>query len=106
MLLIAGALSTLVVLVLRGLQDQARVLRRWQMDLAPWGAEVYLDLQRRLEGESKLANLAYCRAFNARARGSTDKAVRLLEVGVRLVARTSPDMVALLQGMAETSQLA
>ena len=107
MWLIAGILlSTLIVLVGRGLQDQARVLRRWQMVLAPWGAEAYQELQRRLEEESKLADLAYSRAFTARAAGSSDNALRLLEVGVRLVATTSPDMVVLLQEMAALSRMA
>jgi hypothetical protein len=105
--LIAGILlSTLIVLIARGLQDQARVLRGWQMVLAPWGAEAYQELQRRLEEESQLADLAYSRAFHARAAGSSDSAVRLLEVGGRLVARTSPDIVVLLQEMAALSRMA
>src|SRR5258708_3367248 len=107
MLLIAGVFfSTLVVLVVRGQRDQARVRRGWQMVLAPWGTEVYHELRDRLEGESRLLDLAYSQAFNARAAGSTDNAVRLLEVGSHLVARTSPDIVALLPRMAETFPLA
>src|SRR6266851_784833 len=107
MLLIAGAfLSTLIVLVVRGLRDQARVLRAWQMVLPPWGIEVYHDLEQQLEGDSKLADLVYTKAFNARAAGSTDHAVLVLDVGIGLVGRKSSDMVTLLRGIAETSRMA
>jgi len=104
-LIVAVLLSTLIVLVARGLQDQARVVKDWQLVLKPWGAEVYDQLEKRLAGESQLADFAYGRAFKARAAGSREEAVRMLEVGLRLVERTSPDMIALLQGMAAMSRM-
>lgn len=105
-LIVVGVLGGVVLLVLRGLHDQAQILRDWEMVLSPWGAEVYQQLEERVEGESKMAEYAYRRAFTAKAAGSTDEAVRLLDVGLRVVERTSPDMITLLRGMAVVSRMA
>lgn len=105
-LIVVGVLGGVVLLVLRGLHDQAQILRDWEMVLSPWGTDVYQELERRVEGESKMAEYAYRRAFAARAAGSSKEAVRLLEVGFRVVERTSPDMITLLRGIAVVSRMA
>ena len=95
-----------LALVLVGLRNQAAILRDWEMALEPWGRDVYGELERRVESESGMADYAYRRAFQARAKGSSEEAIRLLEVGLRVVERTSPDMITLLRGMAVVSRMA
>ena len=102
----AGLLGVIVVLVVRALSDQHEILEDWDRVLSPWGLDLYRELEQRIEGESKMAEYAYRRAFSARAAGSPEEAVRLLEVGLDVVQRTSPDMVALLREMAVVSRMA
>jgi hypothetical protein len=102
----AGVLGVLVVLVIRRLSNQAEILQDWERVLSPWGLDVYRELEQRVEGESRMAEYAYRRAFSARTAGSPEEALRLLEVGVRVVERTSPDMVTLLREMAVASRMA
>jgi hypothetical protein len=101
-----GILGGVVALVVAGLYNQAAVLRDWEMVLEPWGRDAYAELEERVEGESGMAEYAYRRAFLARAKGSREDAIRLLEVGLRVVERTSPDMITLLRGMAVVSRMA
>lgn len=104
--IVVGILGGVLVLALRGLHNQAEILRDWEMVLSPWGVDAYRELEQRVEGESRMAEYAYRRAFGARAAGSRDEAIRLLDVGLRVVERTSPDMIALLRGMALVSRMA
>lgn len=107
MLTIALAvLGGLVVLVLSGLRNQARLLRDWDLVLTPWGEEIYSELSERLSGESRMSEYAFKRAFGARAAGSTEEALRFLDVGLRVAERTAPDMVTLLRAMALVSRMA
>jgi hypothetical protein len=53
-----------------------------------------------------MADYAYERAFAARNAGSLEEAVRLLDVGLDVVERTSPEMVTLLKEMAVASRMA
>lgn len=99
-------LGGILVLLLRGLHDQEQILRDWEMVLAPWGTDVCEELEERLGGESRMVEHAYQRAFSAKAAGSTAEAIRLLDVGLRVVERTSPSMITLLRGMAVVSRMA
>lgn len=105
-MIVVGIVGGVVLLVLHGLHDEAQILRDWEMVLSPWGADAYRELEERVDGESRMAEYAYRRAFVARAAGSTEEAVRLLEVGLRVVERTSPDMMTLLRGMSVVSRMA
>jgi hypothetical protein len=105
-LIALGVLGGGLVLVLAGLHNQAAILRDWEMVLSPWGEDVYRELKRRIEGESGMADHAYRKAFRAKAAGSFEEAIRLLEVGVKVVESTSPDMITLLRGMAVVSRMA
>jgi len=105
-LILVGVAGGLALLAIRGLVDQAQVMRDWEMVLSPLSIEVYQQLERRVEGESKMMDYAYKRALRARAAGSMEEAHRLLDVGLRVVERTSPDMITLLRGMAVVSRMA
>ena len=104
--IVVAALGVIVVLLVRALNDDAEILRDWETVLSPWGRDMYRELQDRVEGESRMADYAYERALMARNAGSLDEAVRLLEVGLRVVERTSPEMVILLRDMAIASRMA
>lgn len=104
--MVVGVLGGAVALIVVGRYNQAEVLRDWEMVLEPWGQDAYRELEARIEGESGMAEYAYRRAFLARAKGTSADAVRLLEVGLRVVERTSPDMITLLRGMAVVSRMA
>jgi hypothetical protein len=104
--IVVALLAVLVVLVMRPQNDHAEILRDWEDVLSPWGRNAYRELQERVEGQARMAEYAYQRAFNARAAGAPEEAVRLLEVGCRVVERTAPDMVALLCEMAVASRMA
>jgi hypothetical protein len=104
--IIVAAVGLLVVLVIRGLSDDAEILRDWEKVLSPWGQEMYRKLQDRLEGETRMADYAFERALTARNAGSIEEAVRLLDVGLEVVNRTSPEMVSLLREMVVASRMA
>ena len=53
-----GILGGGLVLFMAGLQDQAAILRDWEMVLAPWGERAYRELENRVYGESRLADYA------------------------------------------------
>src|SRR5262249_18042121 len=95
----AGILGVIVVLVVRALSDQKEILRDWDRVLSPWGLDAYREMEQRIEGEAKMAEYAFRSAFSARAAGSTEEAVRLLDVALRVVERTSPDRLAVVREM-------
>jgi hypothetical protein len=105
-LIAAGILGVMVVLVVRAISDQKEILRDWDRVLSPWGLDAYREMEQRIEGEAKMAEYAFRRAFSARAVGSSDEAVRLLDVALQVVERTSPDRVALLREMVVVSRMA
>jgi hypothetical protein len=104
--IVVAALGVFVVLFVRALNDDAEILRDWEKVLSPWGRDMYREMQERVEGEARMADYAYERAFMARNAGSIEEAVRLLEVGLDVVERTSPEMVTLLKEMAVASRMA
>jgi hypothetical protein len=104
--IVVAALGVLVVLLVRAFNDDAEILRDWERVLSPWGRDAYRELQERVEGDARMADYAYERAFMARNAGSIEEAVRLLEVGLDVVERTSPDMMTLLKEMAVASRMA
>jgi len=104
--IVVGALGVLVVVIIRTVHDDAEILRDWDKMLSPWGREMYQALERRVEGDARMVDYAYERAFMARNSGSIEEAVRLLEVGLQVVERTSPEMVSMLREMAVASRMA
>jgi hypothetical protein len=104
--IVVAGLGVVAVVLVRALNDDAEILRDWETVLSPWGRDMYRELQDRVEGEARMADYAYERALMARNAGSLEEAVRLLEVGLQVVERTSPDMVMLLRDMAVASRMA
>lgn len=105
-LLLVMTLGTLAVLVAVGLHDQEALRRDWEMILAPWGEEAYQELEARADGEARMADYAYGRALRAREAGATREAVRLLDVGLRVLEHSSSDWIVTLRGMGVLSRMA
>jgi hypothetical protein len=101
-----GLAGAVLILVLRGRHDQRAIAREWQMVLAPWGAEVYEELQHRANAEASMLASAYNLATKAMETGSHEQAMRFLDAGVRVVERTSPDWVTVLRRMGIVSRMA
>jgi len=102
-LLIVMLLGLVLLLMVAGLYNQETILRDWQMILAPWGERAYRELEKRAEGEAHLADYAYERA---RAAADPAEAVRLLEVGLKVIQHSSRDWVIVLRGMGVLSRMA
>ena len=101
-----GVLGALLVLAIRAFNNQSEILRDWERALTPWGLDSYRELEQRLEGEARMTEYAFRRAFDARAAGSLDEAIRMLEAALEIVERTSPDMLSLLRQMSNASRMA
>ena len=101
----AAAVGGLLVLLVRR-HDDAQILTDWDKALSPWGQDIYAELEQRVEGELRMVEYAFRRAFNAHMAGSPEEALRLLETGLQVVERTSPDMVELLRKMSIASRMA
>jgi hypothetical protein len=101
-----AVVGALIVLTVRAFHNEAEFLQDWEKALSPWGVDTLRELEQRLEGESRMAEYAFGRAFAARASGSPEEAIRMLEVALEIVERTSPEMVALLREMSNASRMA
>jgi hypothetical protein len=101
-----GVVGALLVLLIRAFNNQAEILRDWENALAPWGLESYRELELRLDGEARMTEFAFRRAFEARTAGSAEEAIRMLEAAVEIVERTSPDMIKLLRQMSNAARMA
>lgn len=101
-----GVVGALLVLAIRAFNNQSELLRDWDRALTPWGLDSYRELEQRLEGEARMTEYAFRRAFDARAAGSPDEAIRMLETALEIVERTSPDMLSLLREMSNASRMA
>ncbi len=99
------AATTLLVLFLLARRNEQAVKRDWQMMLSPKGQLLYRSLEDRVLAEKELADVAWDGAFSVRQLGSMDEALRLLEVGYKVIERFSPNMLRLLASMAVFSRM-
>ena len=100
-LMIGGAfVSCLVVLLLIGRRNERLVRRDWEMLLTPRGEKVYGAIEGKVRTELGMADLSFEHALVYRELGTTEEAIRLLDVGYRVIEKFSPDMLRLLAAMA------
>lgn len=100
-----STLGTLAVLFLFGRRNERAVKRDWELVLTPKGERLYRTLEGRVQAELQLAELTYDEAFSVRALGSMDEAVRLLDVGYRVIEHFAPSMLKLLAAMSTFSRM-
>jgi hypothetical protein len=91
-----GIVLMLVFLVLVGHHNENEAMREWEAVLNPDGAEVYAQVAEQIEQKRVMVERSYKGAEKARTNGSTQEAVRLLELGGRLVEDCSPSLLRLL----------
>jgi hypothetical protein len=100
-----AAASTLVVLVVLGRRNERAVKHDWDLVLSPRGERLYRSIEDQVRGEHELAELAMGEAVTLRQLGSTEEAIRLLEVGYQVLERFTPGMLQLLSAMASFSRM-
>jgi hypothetical protein len=97
--------SCLVVLYLIGRRNERLIRRDWEMLLTPRGEKVYGAIEGRVRTEMDMAELSFEHAMVYRQLGTTEEAVRLLDVGYRVIEKFAPDMLRLLAAMATFSRM-
>lgn len=100
-----SVVSTAVVLFLLGRRNESAVKRDWALLLSPAGEKLYNRLETRVQSDLALADITYDRAFEVRELGSVDEAIRLLDVGYRIIENFAPSMLKLLAAMATFSRM-
>lgn len=100
-----SVLSTAGVLFLLGRRNERAVERDWALLLTPSGQKLYKRLEGRIHSEMALADITYEKAFEIRELGSVDEAIRLLDVGYRVIENFAPSMLKLLAAMATFSRM-
>ena len=105
LLVVLSLLTLLPVLLFVGFRNERAVLRDWSLVLTPRGQRKLLALEERLSDELALTDVPYDRACELRELGSTDDAIRLLEIGYDALAQLAPDMARLLAAMSLFSRM-
>jgi hypothetical protein len=75
------------------------------MLLTPRGEKVYGAIEGKVRAEIGMADLSFEHALVYRELGTTEEAIRLLDVGYRVIEKFSPDMLRLLAAMATFSRM-
>jgi hypothetical protein len=103
--LIGSALSSLLVVFLVGRRNERLIRRDWELLLTPKGEKVYGAIEGRVRSEIGMAELSFEHALAYRELGTTEEAIRLLDVGYKVIERFAPDMLRLLAAMATFSRM-
>lgn len=97
--------SCLLVLFLIGRRNERLIRRDWEMLLTPRGEKVYGAIEGKVRAEIGMADLSFEHAQVYRELGTTEEAIRLLDVGYRVIEKFAPDMLRLLAMMATFSRM-
>ena len=101
----AAVASTLVVLFLLARRNERAVRDDWEALLTPKGDKVYRSMEGNIRAELGLAELTFEHAEAYRELGTVDEAIRLLDVGYKVIEKFSPSMLRLLAAMATFSRM-
>jgi len=97
--------STLVVLFLMARRNERAVREDWETLLTPKGENLYRSMEGRVRTELGMAELTFEHAQAYRELGTIDEALRLLDIGYKVIERFSPSMLRLLAAMATFSRM-
>jgi hypothetical protein len=97
--------STLVVLFLMARRNERAVREDWEALLTPKGDKLYRSMEGRVRSELGMAELTFEHAEAYRELGTIDEAIRLLDVGYKVIEKFSPSMLRLLAAMATFSRM-
>ena len=95
----------LLVLFLDGRRREAQVLRDWDLVLTPKGRAELERARDRVGVQLELVDFTYSQARDARDKGSDDEALRLLDVGCRLIEDYCPTMLRAIAAMSVLSRM-
>jgi hypothetical protein len=101
----AAVVSLFVVLFLVARRNERLVRRDWEMLLTPRGEKVYGAIESKMRTEYGMADLSFEHALVYRELGTTEEAIRLLDIGYRVIEKFAPDMLRLLAAMATFSRM-
>ena len=97
--------STLVVLFLMARRNERAVREDWETLLTPKGEKLDRSMEGRVRSELGMAELTFEHAQAYRELGTVDEALRLLDVGYKVIEKFSPSMLRLLAAMATFSRM-
>lgn len=97
--------STLLVLFLMARRNERAVREDWETLLTPKGDKLYRSMEGRVRTELGMAELTFEHAQAYRELGTVDEALRLLDIGYKVIERFSPSMLRLLAAMATFSRM-
>lgn len=97
--------STLAVLFLMARRNERAVREDWETLLTPKGESLYRSMEGRVRTELGMAELTFEHAQAYRELGTVDEALRLLDIGYKVIERFSPSMLRLLAAMATFSRM-
>lgn len=101
---VTGA-STLLLLFLLNRRDEARLKREWTFLLSRRAERLYTRVEQRVTIELAVAETAYDEAFAVRQLGSIEDAIRLLDIGYRVIEIFAPNMMRLLSALSVFSRM-
>lgn len=105
LVLAASLLLCLVLLYLDGRRRERAVLRDWELALTPKGERALRSMEHKTSSELALVDLTYTRAREAQDIGHKAEALRLLDVGCRMIEEYCPTMLRSLAAMAVLSRM-
>jgi hypothetical protein len=105
-LLALAPLGLLVLLLGRASYHHAALRREWEFVTGPWAATAMESMQAAVAAEAAALDGAYKSAMRARAAGSRDEALRMLDVGLHLTQKVSPDWLTLLRAVSLLARMA
>lgn len=94
------------ILFIDGRRRERTLSREWELILTPRGEHAFRKLEEDVQVELELATLTYNEAEEARLRGDTEMAKRLVDEGCQLIEEFAPRMVRALAAMAVLSRMA
>jgi hypothetical protein len=97
--------TCLAVLFLVGRRNESKVRRDWDVLLTQRGEKVYNRIEGKVRSDIDLAEISFEHAMVYRQLGTTEEALRLLDVGYRVIEKFAPDMLRLLAAMATFSRM-
>jgi hypothetical protein len=105
-LFLLAIVGLLLLLSLRAMHHSVAIRREWEWILSPWSESMLQGLEIKAASEHAALRSAYRRALLARAAGSRDDALRLLDVGLRIMERSAPDWLEVLASISVLSRMA
>ncbi len=105
-LLLLSVCGLLVVLMMRASHHHAALRREWEFVTSPWATTALESMEAAAAAEAAALDGAYRSAMRARAAGSREEALRMLDVGLRLAERVTPDWLTLMRALTILARMA